>query len=79
MPAGAFFLEYFVKGLTKYSRGGLLGEICDKLRIHCRMQFFEKISQKGLNHDLRPELETRGKMLQILVNIMDLGDFCVEL
>ena len=42
MPAGAFFSEYFVKGLIKYSRRGLLGEIFDKLRIQCRMQNFEK-------------------------------------
>ena len=41
MPAGAFFfLEYFVKQLTKYSRRGLLGEIFDKLRIQGRMQIF---------------------------------------
>ena len=45
MPAGAFLGEYFVKGLTKYSRRGLLGEIFDKLRIQRRMQFFEKMSQ----------------------------------
>ena len=50
-----------------------------KLRIQGRMQIYEKISQKGLNHDLRPELETRGKMLQIPLKIMDLGAFCVEL
>ena len=50
----------------------------DKLRIQGRMQFFEKMYQKGLNHDLRPELETRGKMLQIPLKIMDLGAFCVE-
>ena len=52
MPAGAFFLEYFVKGLTKYARRGLLGEIFDKLRIQCRMQIFEKMSQSALNHVL---------------------------
>jgi len=43
------------------------------------MQIFEKMSQKGLNHGLRPELETRGKMLQIPLKNMDLGAFCVEL
>ena len=52
MPAGVFFGEYFVKGLTKYSRRGLLGEIFDKLRIQCRMHIFEKISQSALNHVL---------------------------
>ena len=36
-----------------------------KLRIQGRMQIFEKKSQMALNHDLRPELESRGKMLQI--------------
>ena len=49
-----------------------------KLRIQGRMQIFEKMSQKALNHDLRPELESRGKMLQIPLKIMDLGAFCVE-
>ena len=49
------------------------------LRIQGRMQIFEKMPQKGLNHDLRPELESRGKMLQIPLKIMDLGAFCVEL
>ena len=53
--------------------------VVGKLRIQGRMQIFEKMSQKGLNHDLRPELETRGKMLQIPLKIMDLGAFCVEL
>ena len=43
MPAGGFCFEYFVKGLTKYARRGLLGEIFDKLRIQCRMQIFEKL------------------------------------
>ena len=42
MPAGTFFLEYFVKELIKYARRGLLSEIFDKLRIQCRMQIFEK-------------------------------------
>ena len=49
-----------------------------KLRIQGRMQIFEKMSQMALNHDLRPELESRGKMLQIPLKIMDLGAFCVE-
>ena len=49
-----------------------------KLRIRGRMQIFEKMSQMALNHDLRPELESRGKMLQIPLKIMDLGAFCVE-
>ena len=45
-------MEYFVKGLTKYSRRGLLGEIFDKLRIQGRMHIFEKMSQNALNHVL---------------------------
>ena len=49
------------------------------LRIQGRMQIFEKMSQKALNHDLRLALESRGKMLQIPLKIMDLGAFCVEL
>ena len=76
MPAGAFFLEYFLKGLTKYSRRGLLGEILDKLRIQCRMQFFEKMSQSALNQVLTlPDYRTQ-KMLQIPLKIVDLqNDF----
>ena len=50
-----------------------------KLRIQGGMQMFEKMSQKGWNHDLGPELKTRGKMLQIPLKMMDLGAFCVEL
>ena len=48
-----------------------MGQICQmnrkrKLRIQGGMQTFRKnMSQKGLNHELRPELESRGKMLQI--------------
>ena len=53
--------------------------VVGKLRIQGRMQIFEKMSQKGLNHDLRLELESTGKMLQIMFKIMDLGAFCVEL
>ena len=34
-----------------------------------------KMSQKGLNHDLRPELESKGKMLRIPLKIVDLGAF----
>ena len=52
MLAGAFWGEYFVKGLTKYSHRGLLGEIFDKLRIQGRMHFFEKKFQSALNHVL---------------------------
>ena len=52
-----------------------------KLRIQGRMQIFEKMSQMALNHDLRPELESRGKMLQIRLKIMDLQNnwFCGKL
>ena len=72
MPAGAFLGEYFVKGLTKYSRRGLLGEIFDKLRIQCRMQIFEKMSQNALNQVLTlPDYRTQ-KMLQIPLKIVDL-------
>ena len=69
-------LEYFVKGLTKYSRRGLLGEIFDKLRIQCRMQIFEKMSQSALNQVLTlPDYRTQ-KMLQIPLKIIDLqNDF----
>ena len=49
MPAGAKFLEYFVKGFPYYARRGLLGKIFDKLRIQGRMHFFEKKSQSALN------------------------------
>ena len=38
--------------MIKYSRTGLLGEICDKLRIQGRMQIFEKKSQSALNQVL---------------------------
>ena len=31
-----------IKGMIKYSRRGLLGEICDKLRIKGRMQILRK-------------------------------------
>ena len=48
MPAGAFLGENVVKGLTKYSRRGLLGEIFDKLRIQGRMQIFEKTDHARL-------------------------------
>ena len=49
-----------------------------KLRIQGRMQIFEKMSQMALNHDLRPELESRGKIMQIRLKIMDLQNnwFC---
>ena len=62
----------------KSTRRGLFGRKNTKLRIQGRMQIFEKMSQMALNHDLRPELESRGKMLQIPLKIMDLGAFCVE-
>ena len=52
--------------------------VVGKLRIQGRMQIFEKMFHKGLNHDVRLELESRGKMLQIPLKIMDLGAFCVE-
>ena len=76
MPTGAVFFEYCVKGLTKYSRKGLLGEICDKLRIQCRMQIFEKMSQSALNHVLILQKDRTQKMRQIPLKIIDLqNDF----
>ena len=76
MPAGTFLGEYVVKGLTKYARMGLLGEIFDKLRIQGRMQIFEKMSQSALNQVLTlPDYRTQ-KMLQIPLKIIDLqNDF----
>ena len=70
------FFEYVVKGLNKYSRRGLLGEIFDKLRIQCRMQIFEKMSQSALNLVLTlPDYRTQ-KMLQIPLKVIDLqNDF----
>ena len=70
MPAGGFWGEYFVKGLTKYSSRGLLGEIFDKLRIQGRMQIFEKMSQSALNQVLTlPDYRTQ-KMLQIPLKVI---------
>ena len=51
-PAGAFWVDKIVFWARKASRRGLLGKIFDKLRIQGRMQFFEKKSQKALNHVL---------------------------
>ena len=78
---------YFVLGYMYYMYVKLRGQValrgqkvhgkCEQ-RVQGRMQIFEKMSQMALNHDLRPELESRGKMLQIALNIMDLGAFCVE-
>ena len=59
MPAVAFFWEYVVKGLTKYSRRGLLGEICDKLRIQGRMHIFGKSCFLVLNSESTEELQVR--------------------
>ena len=64
-------MEYLIKGLIKYSRRGLLGEIFDKLRIQCRMQIFEKMSQSALNQVLTlPEYRTQI-MQQIPLKITD--------
>ena len=74
MPAGGG--EYFAKGLIKYARRGLLGEIFDKLRIQGRMQIFEKMSQNALNHVLILQKDRTQKMLQIPLKIIDLqNDF----
>ena len=68
-------MKYFVKELTKYSRKGLLGEIFDKLRIQCRMQIFEQMSQSALNQVLTlPDYRTQ-KMLQIPLKIDLQNDF----
>ena len=73
-----YISEYTSKYVSEYT-SEYMSKYISKLQIQGRMQIFEKMSQKGLNHDLRPELETRGKMLQIPLKIMDLGAFCVEL
>ena len=53
-----------------------MDEIFDKLRIQCRMQIFEKMSQSGLNQVLTlPDYRTQ-QMLQIPLKIIDLqNDF----
>ena len=76
MPAGGFLGEYFVKGITKYSRRGLLGEIFDKLRIQCRMQIFEKMSQSALNQVLILLDCRTQKMQQIPLKVIDLQNDC---
>ena len=55
-----------------------MGEIFDKLRIQCRMSFFEKMSQSALNQVLTlPDYRTQ-KMLQIPLRIIDLqNDFII--
>ena len=48
----------------------------DKLRIQCRMQIFEKMSQSALNHVLILQKDRTQKMLQIPLKIIDLqNDF----
>ena len=49
IPGNIFF---DISKVRKSSHRGLLGKIFDKLRIQGRMQFFEKKSQKALNHVL---------------------------
>ena len=49
-----------------------MGEIFDKLRIQCRMQIFEKMSQSALNHVLRLQEYRPQQMLQIPLKIVDL-------
>ena len=53
-----------------------MGEIFDKLRIQCRIQIFEKMSQSASNQVLTlPDYRTQ-KMLQIPLKIVDLqNDF----
>ena len=51
-----------------------MAEIFDKLRIQCRMQFFEKMTQNALNQVL-PDYRTQ-EMLQIPLKVIDLqNDF----
>ena len=72
MPAGAFFW-IVCKRAPLICPQGPLGEIFDKLRIQCRIQFFEKMSQGALNQVLTLPNE---KMLQIPLKIIDLqNDF----
>ena len=47
IPGNIFF---DISKVSKSSRRALLGKIFDKLRIRGRMQIFEKMSQKALNH-----------------------------
>ena len=42
VPQGGFWADKIVFGGEKSSRRGLLGKICDELRIQGRMQIFEK-------------------------------------
>ena len=49
-----------------------MGEIFDKLRIQCRMQFFENMSQNALNHVVILQKDRTQKMLQIPLKIIDL-------
>ena len=55
-----------------------MGEIFNKLRIQCRMQIFEKMSQSALNQVLTlPDYRTQ-KMLRIPLKIIDLqNDFII--
>ena len=53
-----------------------MGKIFDKLRIHGRMQIFEKKSQSALNHVLILQKDRADKMQQIPLIIIDLqNDF----
>ena len=47
---GNIFVD--ISKVGKSSRRGLFGQIFHKLRIHGRMQIFEKKSQSALNHVL---------------------------
>ena len=54
MPAGAFFWEYFVKELIKYSRRGLFLGICCK--------GLTKYSRRGLLGEIFDKLRIQGRM-----------------
>ena len=54
--AGAFWADKIVFWAWKASRRGLLGEICDKLRIQGRMQILGKSCFLVLNSESTEEL-----------------------
>ena len=61
-----------ISKVRKSSRRGLWGKIFDKLRIQCRIQIFEKMSQSALNHVLILQKDRTQKVLQIPLKIIDL-------
>ena len=57
---------------------GPFGRMFRKLRIQCRMHFFEKMSQKALNRVLTLDSSGGGDLLQSPLKNMDLqnNQFC---